>query len=249
MKIVFSILVIVTILVGSKCDKHIHIPDKAFQYEDVLYTEVSRLLPDHKIPYYFSALIEHESCVHLCGTGYWARRCWSPKSQLKTKREEGAGLPQLTRAYTRSGRLRFDTIRNLRKRYGSELKELTWDNVYDRPDLQIRAMLLLWNSNFTYFSKRIDYYNRIWFSDSAYNGGLKYLIRERKKCKLTKNCDPNLWFDNVEKMNSRGNRVLYGKRTAHMINRHHVKDVRYRLNKYMYRYVIYKREKYLGISD
>jgi hypothetical protein len=189
-------------------------------------------------PFYFPALIEQESCVRLCGNNYWSRRCWSPKSRLKTKREEGAGFFQLTRVFTKTGMVKWDTIDILRKRYPKQLHKLNWNNVYNRPDLQILAGLLLWRKNFYMLSKFIPLEERIAFADSMFNGGYYYLNKERKKCKLVKSCDPDKWFGNVEKIKSRrAIRKLYGNRTAWDINRDHVRKVlKIRMPKYNMNY-------------
>jgi len=244
MRKTFILLSIFLVSLWAGCNYKTYIPEKAKKLQPIIEHTNKTIMPRMFYPCYFSALIEHESCVRLCGNSYWARRCWSPRSKLKTywdknkkvPREEGAGLLQLTRAWTKTGRLRFDTIRNLKRRYPKYLSELTWDNVYRRPDLQIKAGILLWKTNNDLLTKKIKGVERIWFLDSAYNGGFKYLLRERTKCKLMKNCDPNKWFNNVEKVNCRGHRKLYGNRTSWDINRHHVKDVKDRLVKYIFYY-------------
>ena len=252
MKILIMLMLVVH-LISATCNKETYIPDKAKSlFIDIIISNED-VIPDKFTPWYFSALIEHESCVRLCGNNYWARRCWSPKSKLATywdkektrPREEGAGLLQLTRAWRKNGSLRLDTITNLKRRYPKQLSELTWNNVYSKPNLQIKAGMLLWRDNDRYLNSNITGYNRLWFLDSIYNGGSKYLLRERTKCKLMKDCDPLIWFDNVADVNARGNRILYGKRSAWMINRDHVKDVKFRMIKYKLHYLdfsIYKLE-------
>lgn len=218
------------IALGS-CKKPVrkYIPTRAYKYFPMVIESNIEYLPELVIPDYFGGLIEHESCITLC-----SKRCWNPKSRLKTKREEGAGLGQLTRVFNRNGTVRWDMLRTLRLRHPKELKELTWNNIYKRPDLQIKALVLLWRDDYEYLSKSIRNKKEIqWFVDSAYNGGFKWLNRERIMCKFTKGCDPDLWFNNVEKMKSRrARRKLYGTRTAWDINRHHVRDVRLRSKKY-----------------
>jgi len=63
------------------------------------------------------------------------------------------------------------------------------------------------------------------FADAGYNGGLGGVDNERRACKLASWCDPNKWFDNVEKLCLKSKVALYGNRSACDINRHHVKDV------------------------
>ena len=175
---------------------------------------------------YFSSLIEHESCITLMHS-----RCWSARSELNTKwpngrqREQGVGLGQFTRAYTESGTIKLDVLNDLKKKYPKDLAELTWDNIKEKPQLQMRAILLLWSDNFNRLPKHISDFDRVSMSDSAYNGGYGFILKDRKTCGLKTKCDPDLWFNNVETINNRGNKILYGNRTANMINRHHVRDV------------------------
>lgn len=244
MKIIIMISILLSLnLYSGSCSSKTYIPERAITNVDTLYEVVDITMEEigNDIPpYYFPALVEHESCVQLCGTGYWAKRCWNPISRLKTywdkdktlNREEGAGLFQLTRAWYKNGTLRMDTVRDLKRKYPKELKELNWDNVYDRPDLQMKAGLLLWRSNYKILPNTITEYNRMLMADSIYNGGYKYFNKERIECNLRKGCDSDVWFDNVENMNARGTKILYGERTAYMINRNHVKDVVYRMGKY-----------------
>lgn len=212
-----------------------YIPEKAKVYTPIVDEEIKNVLPDFRLKPYFGALIEHETCIKLT-----YKSCFSPKQQFKTKwdnglpREQGAGLGMLTRAWKKNGLLRMDSLTDIKRRYPRDLNELSWDTILDRPDLQIRSMLLLWRSNYDRFPPDMNTLNKIAMADSAYNGGLRYLNKERSLCKLRAGCDPLEWFGNVELQNARGTRILYGKRTAHDINRHHVKDVLInRLGKYV----------------
>jgi len=118
-----------------------YIPDKAYKYNVTIKENVDTHFNElNEIGYaeYIPSLIEHESCISLTH-----KRCWEPTSRLKTQREEGAGLGQLTRTYRKDGTIRFDSLTDMRNRYRESLKELTWKNVYQRPDLQIRAITLM----------------------------------------------------------------------------------------------------------
>lgn len=174
------------------------------------------------------SLVEHESCISLTHS-----RCWNPKSRLKSQREEGAGLWQLTRAWRIDGSLRFDVISELRTKYPKDLYELNWSNVYTRPDLQMRAGILKSKENYEYFLKTTDVNNALYFGDAGYNGGNAGVDRERAACKMASKCDYNVWFGNVERFCLKSTTALYGNRSACDINRHHVKDVfLIRANKY-----------------
>jgi hypothetical protein len=167
------------------------------------------------------ALIEHESCISLKHS-----RCWDPSSRLKTTREEGAGFFQLTRAYNNSGGIRFDVISELRSKYPKELYELNWSNVYQRPDLQIRAGILKSKENYLQFEKIAENtIEALAFADAAYNGGIGGVNTERRACYISKGCDHTRWFNNVELYCMKSKSALYGNRSACDINRHHVRDV------------------------
>ena len=170
---------------------------------------------------YLASLIEHESCISLTHS-----KCWNSKSRLKSAREEGAGLGQITKAFKADGSIRFDALSDLKHKYQKELYDLNWQVVYDRPDLQIRALALMMRDNYQYFSKYVkDNHEAYAFADAAYNGGLGGVDHERRACKLASWCDPNRWFDNVEKLCLKSKVALYGNRSACDINRHHVRDV------------------------
>ena len=233
LKIVVSLFIFLNIL-SAKCPVKTYIPEKAKELAPLLYSEVNLILPRFEEPYYFQALIEHESCVALCGKGYWARRCWSYKSELKTKKEQGVGFFQITRTFRRDGRVKSDNLRSLKRKYPKELKGLNWDNIKDKPNLQLKAGLLLWKDIWLRLPKKLPLKVRIAFADSIFNGGY-LLYRERRICKLRKGCDPDKWFNNVEDIKDlRNSKKLYGNRTAYDINRHHVRDVlKVRLKKYI----------------
>lgn len=170
---------------------------------------------------YLASLVEHESCITLKHA-----KCWNPESKLKTPREEGAGFGQITRAYKQDGTIRFDALKELRSKHPNELKELDWSNVYSRPDLQLRALILKMRDNFQYYSPYAATFEDAYaFSDAAYNGGIGGVDSERRACKMASWCDPRKWENNVEKLCLKSKAALYGNRSACDINRHHVEDV------------------------
>jgi len=227
------LIVFLSVFLFGRCtvDYKTYIPNNAKKLIPYVYSESKRLLPNFDLYSYFPALIEHESCITLC-----SKRCWNAKSRLKTSREEGAGLGQITRAW-KNGKLRFDTLAYLKRRYRKELNGLNWKNIYDKPRLQIRAMVLLWRSNYLRFPKSISFINRLAFSDASYNQGYYRTYKDRQLCKLTRNCNPKIWFNNVELTCTASKRKLYGNRSACDISRHHVRDVFTRIFKYYFYYV------------
>lgn len=172
-------------------------------------------------PWKLPSLIEHESCISLKHS-----RCWNARSRLKSSREEGAGLGQITIAYDNTGSVRFDALTELRNKHKEALSELSWKNVYDRPDLQLRAVVLKMKDNYTLYrgssSSELEAYA---FADAAYNGGIGGVNKEKRVCGTIKGCDPTKWFGHVEKYCMKSKVALYGNRSACDINRHHVHDV------------------------
>jgi len=200
-------------------DVRTFIPPAAEAHRAALTAERARHWPDHPAPELLPALIEHESCITLRHS-----RCWNAASRLKSAREEGAGLGQITRAWHPDGRTRFDALAEMRDRHPA-LREWTWANVYSRPDLQIRAVVLKSRDNFQALRVVADPWQRLAFADAAYNGGLGGVTKERRACQVKAGCDPQKWFGHVEHACLKSRAPLYGGRSACDINRHHVADV------------------------
>lgn len=193
------------------------LPPGYLKYGPTLEVERVKYWPDHPDPAALAALVEQESCVSLKSS-----RCWNPAAKLKTSREEGAGMGQITRAYREDGSERFDALAELRGRYFEELGALTWDNVYSRPELQLRALVLKSKDSAAPFTSSEGWLH---FGDAAYNGGLAGVQKERRACKLSDGCDPAKWFGHVEVHCMKSRRAIYGGRSACDINREHVRNV------------------------
>lgn len=196
------------------------IPENCQKLKPVVIKENQTMMPKFKDTWYFSSLIEHESCIHLKHS-----RCCSPNSKLDTKRELAIGVGQLTVAYNPDGSVRFDALSDLKTRYKDELRELSWTTIKDRVDLQVRAVVLLSRSNYNQFFTVQHESERIKMMDSAYNGGARGVLKARTACGLAANCNPHIWDDNVERYINKSTKPLYAGRSALEINLHHVKDV------------------------
>lgn len=197
---------------------HAQVPPQALPYLPVLLAE-QRAHFTPPVAGYFGGLVEHESCITLTHP-----RCWKPTSRLKTQREEGAGLGQLTRAWAPDGSLRFDALAEMRDAHPA-LRELDWTTIYQRPDLQLRAMVLKVRGDYQALAAVADQAERLAFADAAYNGGRGGVQRERRACQVAAGCDPGRWFGHVEHQCLKSRTPLYGGRSACDINRHHVADV------------------------
>ena len=212
MAIIFSTLLVVFAPRANAAE----LPPGALKYGPQLATEQGKYWPGHPDPALLYALVEQESCITLKHP-----KCWNPGATLKTAREEGAGMGQITRAYRADGTLRFDTLTDLRSRY-APLADMSWQNIYTRPDLQLRAMVLLAKEAtkpFLQTSAMLE------FGDAAYNGGVGGVQKERRACQLTQGCNASEWFDQVEKHCLKSHQPLYGGRSACDINREHVRGV------------------------
>lgn len=206
-----------------------YIPKNAPQFLPIVKEEANRLMPDLDTVWYFGGLIEHESCISLKHS-----KCWQPTSQLKTSREIGAGLGQLTKAFNPDGSIRFDSLSDLRRANMAELKELSWSNITQRPDLQIRGIILMTRSNYKQLYVIKDEYQRLAMTDVSYNAGLGRIKKNRLQCGLTKGCDPQQWFGHVEKQCTASKKPIYAGRSACDIMNHHAHDVlQVRMPKYI----------------
>lgn len=210
-------------------DVKTYIPTNAGPLLPVLSAQVKDVWPTMPVPYYFGGLIEQESCISLKHS-----KCWSATSRLKSDREEGAGLGQITRAYKADGSVRFDALEDAKRLDAKGLNDLRWDTVYSRPDLQIRVIILMTRANWNRLDKLVpDVDGKLAMTDAAYNGGLGGVLNERRACGLREGCDPNKWFGHVENVCLKSKKPLYGNRNACDINREHVDYVlRLRMNKY-----------------
>jgi hypothetical protein len=217
--IAIAIVIFGLLMLFSKPASAAEPPPAAMKYLPVLSMEQHEFWPDHPYPAVLGGLVEHESCITLKHP-----RCWNPSSRLKTSREEGAGFGQITRAYTATGTIRFDALQELRDRHPA-LREWTWGNVYQRPDLQLRAVVLKSKDDFLIFARVTDPHDALAFADAAYNGGRGGVQKERRACGLKDACDPKQWFGHVETVCLKSKKPLYGGRSACDINRHHVRDV------------------------
>lgn len=212
-----------------------YIPPQAMSLTPIFKSELQLHFPEIPAPWYTMALAEHESCQYLTHP-----RCMQPTSSFTTKwpdgskREQGAGLAMLTRAWMPgTGALRMDTLSGLKKTFPQELKDLTWENINQKPELQIRAMVLLLKSDYAGLKEVTGPMNRLYMADSAYNGGRRDVNSARRICGLTTGCNPQIWFGHVELHCVKSKKALYSGRSACDINTHHVQDVvRNRMPKY-----------------
>lgn len=220
----FSLFLLIILTTSNTLGQNVktYIHPKSVTLLPLIKKEVSTFAPMIEEPWYFPGLFEHESCIHLKHS-----RCWDTRAELKNEREHGLGLSQLTASWDKNGRLRFDNLTTLKKRYPKELGELSWDTFKNRPDLQIRAGVIMISEEYGAFSSIKVSRERLKMADSSYNGGRRDVIKGRELCKLTRGCDPQIWDLNVERHLPK-NKIpdaRYGGQSMYSINVKHVNDV------------------------
>lgn len=221
-------IIIMLVVKAFAVDTKTYIPTQAPAVLKIVKQEQIKLFPQLPTPWYLGGLIEQESCISLTHS-----KCFNPRSQLKSAREEGGGIGQLTRAYRSNGSVRFDSLTDQVRAHNLELKELSWSNLYTRPDLQARSLILMTKDNYSSLFNITDEDERLNMSDAAYNGGLSGLRKQRLLCGLKTNCNPQIWFNNVAIICAKSLKPLYGGKNACDINTEHVYNIRYiRMNKY-----------------
>ena len=159
------------------------------------------------------AQVEQETCISLT-----SKRCWSPTTELKTDREYGFGLGQLT---VTSKFNAFDEVKAL----DPSLRSWKWEDRYN-PDLQLRALVLKDRYNFERFKLASTPYDQLVFAVVSYNGGVGGTLNDIKLCARTEGCDSGRWFGHVERtsLKSRTKWKGYGQ-SAFDINRGYARDI------------------------
>lgn len=195
------------------------LPGHSAQYLPMVQQAKNTHWPDHPAPYVLGGMVEQETCITLKHS-----RCWSPQARLKTSREEGAGLGQLTRTWRSDGSVRFDALAEMRSQHPA-LRGLTWANIYDRPDLQAAALVLKSRGDYRALAAVADPMQRVTMQVAAYNRGLGGVQNERRACHIKTGCDPQQWWGHVETTCTASRAPIYGGRSACDINRQHVTKV------------------------
>jgi hypothetical protein len=159
--------------------------------------------PTYETPWYISAQVEQETCVSLK-----APHCWSETVELKTSREYGFGLGQLTVAYDKNGKERFNAFNDVRK-LDRDLANWSFDKRYD-PDKQALAVVVRDKFEYGKIAGAPDPVEHSAFFFNSYNGGAGGMMQDRRLCASTKGCDSSKWFGNVERTSYKSRVVQKG---------------------------------------
>lgn len=160
-----------------------------------------------------AAQVRQETCA-----GLKSKRCWSPYAELKTNREYGFGLGQITVTS------RFDNFVEVKK-LDPSLQDWVWENRYNAT-YQLRALVLLDKFNYGKISGAASEFDRLAFAFAAYNGGLGGVISDRAVCRSVLGCIPGVWFGQVERTSKKAKVTAsgYGK-SFYEINREYVRHI------------------------
>lgn len=141
--------------------------------------------------------IQQETCPSLR-----SKKCFSPYAELKTEREYGFGLGQITVT------AKFDNFKEAKKLHLS-MKDWTWENRYNA-QFQIRTLVLMDRFNWGKFSWARNDYERLAFALVAYNGGIGGVLSDRAVCRTVHSCDESVWFGHVERHSRKAKVAAHG---------------------------------------
>lgn len=163
------------------------VPERARTYLPVLAGEIDARWPGVPLRSALAAQVEQETCPSLK-----SRKCWNPSTELKTHREYGFGLGQLTVTD------KFDNFAEARK-LDPSLRDWRWEDRYD-PARQLRTMVIMDRNSYQRLAALVsDPQERLAMAFAAYNGGMGGVLSDRRLCAQVKGCDPGRWFGHVEK--------------------------------------------------
>ena len=185
------------------------VPPGALEHLPTLRAAQLQAWPDAPMPSFLGAQVEQESCISV---------------EIRTSREWGRGLGQVTTAYNADGSIRFDKQAELRAQYAS-LRGWTTDRWSD-PRFQLMAIVEMDHGIFGRVTGAASDRDRLAFTLSGYNGGESGVRQDRLLCGNTQNCSPSAWFGNVERtsLKSRAPFKGYGE-SPYAINRGYVRNV------------------------
>jgi hypothetical protein len=205
-------LIIAAMILASRPVEAGELPERAKLYIPMLQTELEAHWHGMQMPSVLAGQIEQETCPSL-----QSKKCWSTRAELKTAREYGFGLGQITVTS------RFNVFEEMRLKPG--MQGWTWENRYD-PAYQLRALVIKDKDHFKTTKNAASFDDQLAFALSAYNGGAGGLSKDRMLCRSTPGCDESRWFGHVA-LNSYRNKLAvkgYGK-SFFEINREYVHNV------------------------
>jgi hypothetical protein len=159
--------------------------------------------------------IEQETCISLTSS-----KCFSPRAELKTSREYGFGLGQLTVTS------RFNAFNEVKAQAPALLGDWQWTDRYD-PRRQLIALLVMDRDHYRACQPLMDGpLNAMACALAKYNGGAGGFNSDRRLCGNTQGCNPRVWFGNIEQTSTKPRATASGYGQSFFdINRGYVRNV------------------------
>lgn len=202
------------------------LPQHAIENLPILYKTIDKYWDSLQEKYYLAAQIQKETCQTLKSP-----TCWTEKAELKTYNSKGClieygfgfGQTTITRS-TKTCNIRynnFDYIKSL----NSDLKDWSFQDRYNK-QYQMTAFVSYDKILYTNWNgKAINGDNQIAFMLSSYNGGSYGLAQDIEYCKSIENCNPKIWWGNVERYSLKSKSNSNYKNSPFSINRQYVSDI------------------------
>ena len=189
----------------------IAVPVAALALLPILKEEQLKYWPTMPIPSALAAQVQKESCITLKHS-----KCWNVRAELKTDREYGFGLGQIT--ITK----KFNVFEEL-KASNKALADWRWEDRFNAR-YQLRAIVikdLQCNNMMRNTATQLD---RLKMAFSCCNGGGGGVLKDRRLCSNTAGCDPRVWDGNVELTSFKSRTAVKGYgQSFYAINRGYVK--------------------------
>lgn len=188
-------------------------PAAAVPLLPVLHAEQVARWPSMPFPSTLGSQIEQETCP-----GLKSRSCWNPRAELKTSREYGFGLGQITITS------RFDNLA-VSRGLDPSLRDWKFEDRFD-PARQLRVIVLMDRGIFGRIKGAAGPAEQAQMMFAAYNGGEGGLSSDRRMCVQKPGCNPAAWFGHVERTSLKQRTVNAGYgQSAFDINRGYVDNI------------------------
>ncbi len=158
-----------------------YIPVRAVEYSPIILQAQCAVWPELYSNKLMFGQIEQETCVSLKHS-----KCFNSKAELKTSREYGFGLGQISITE------KFNNFEEAKK-YDDVLRNWKWEDRYN-PSMQVRTMA--WHNKKYWLRLNFikDETERTNLTYASYNGGLGSVLASRQRCKSILNCNPDAWY-------------------------------------------------------
>lgn len=162
------------------------LPTNAYANLPIVMKAKSDYWPELSTPSVVAGQVEQESCITLKHS-----KCWSENAELKTDRERGVGLGQVTKTNS------FDTMAEMKLRHKEALAGWSWESPYNAT-YQARALILHDKALFNSTRGAKTESDRFAMMLNCYNAGPGSLAKRKARCANTPGCDVGVWLGNLE---------------------------------------------------